>query len=147
MKVKENRISKGIMQLKEDIVQMFRQQVCESINLSSEGINRYTVHTPFMFDDGDHLVIILKQDNGQWYLSDEGHTFMHVSYGVDMEKGVMTAAIDRVLKSYRIKNVKGELRSYIENGNYGNAFYGFVQGLIKITDISYLAKGTSLKDF
>ena len=136
----------------EIIVQMFRQKVCEKINLSSEGINRYIVFTPFMFDDGDHLPILLKQQNGQWYLSDEGHTFMHVSYDeIDIEKGTRSKIIDMVLGSYRIKNNEGELRTYVENENFGDALYSFIQGLIKITDISYLTRervrSTFLEDF
>ena len=136
----------------EDIVQIFRQKVCEKINLISEGINRYIVFTPFMFDDGDHLPILLKQDNGQWYLSDEGHTFMHVSYDeIDIEKGTRSKIIDTVLGSYRIKNIEGELRTYVENENYGDALYSFIQGLIKITDISYLTRervrSTFIEDF
>lgn len=125
----------------ETIVEIFRQKVCEKISLGSEGINRYIVFTPFMFDDGDHLPIILKQENGQWYLSDEGHTFMHVSYDeIDIEKGTRARIIDTTLLSYRIKNIEGELRSYIKNDNYGDVLYSFIQGLIKITDISYLAR-------
>jgi hypothetical protein len=125
----------------ETIVQEFRQKVCEKINLISEGINRYIVFTPFMFDDGDHLSILLKQDNGQWYLSDEGHTFMHVNYDeINIEKGTRSKIIDTVLRSYGIKNINGELRTYIKNENYGDALYSFIQGLIKITDISYLTR-------
>lgn len=136
----------------ETIIQEFRGKVCEEINLSSEGINRFIVFTPFMFDDGDHLSILLKQENGRWYLSDEGHTFMHVSYDeIDIEKGTRAKIIDTVLASYRIKNTEGELRAYIEGDNYGDALYSFVQGLIKITDISYLTRervrSTFLEDF
>lgn len=136
----------------EMIIQEFRRKVCQEINLGSEGINRFIVFTPFMFDDGDHLSILLKQENGQWYLSDEGHTFMHVSYDeIDVEKGTRAKIIDTVLASYRIKNMGGELRAYIEGDSYGDALYSFIQGLIKITDISYLtrerARSTFLEDF
>ncbi|MEW6102222.1 MAG: DUF1828 domain-containing protein [bacterium] len=136
----------------ETIVQIFRQKVCEKISLESEGIDRYIVFTPFMFDDGDHLPILLKQENGHWYLSDEGHTFMHISYDeIDIEKGRRAKIIDTVLGSYKIKNIEGELRAYIENENYGDALYSFIQGLIKITDISYWTKegvrGAFLEDF
>ncbi|MFH1562553.1 MAG: DUF1828 domain-containing protein [Nitrospirota bacterium] len=136
----------------ENIVDDFRKKVCEEIHLSQEGISRYIVFTPFMFDDGDHLPILLKQENGQWYLTDEGHTFMHVSYDeIDIEKGTRARIIDTVLSSYRIKNTEGELRTYIESDNYGDALYSFIQGLIKITDISYLTRervrSTFLEDF
>ncbi|OGF67689.1 MAG: hypothetical protein A2Y62_11230 [Candidatus Fischerbacteria bacterium RBG_13_37_8] len=136
----------------ETIIQDFRRKVCEGINLSSEGANRYIVFTPFMFDDGDHLAIILKLESNNWFLTDEGHTFMHISYDdINFEQGTRAEIIDRVLLSYGIKSVEGELRAYIENDNYGDALYSFIQGLIKINDISYLkrerARSTFLEDF
>ena len=62
----------------------FSKSVCSQISLVQEGLNRYRVFTPFYFDDGDHLAIVLKKDeSGQMVFSDEGHTLMHISY--DME--------------------------------------------------------------
>ena len=136
----------------ETIVHEFCRKVCEEISLSSQGINRYIVFTPFMFDDGDHLSILLKKEDNRWHLSDEGHTFMHVSYDeIDVERGTRSKIIDTVLSSYGIKNMEGELKSYIENDNYGDTLYSFIQGLIKITDVSYLTRervrSTFLEDF
>ena len=59
----------------------FKQKVCEEIDVEPEGLTRFVVHTPFMFDDGDHFVIIMKKSADRWILTDEGHTFMHMSYG------------------------------------------------------------------
>jgi len=136
----------------ESIVHEFRRKVCEGIDLNSEGKNRYIVFTPFMFDDGDHLPILLKQENDKWLLTDEGHTFMHVSYDeINVEHGTRCKIIDTVLLGYGIKNIEGELIVNIENDNYGDALYSFIQGLIKITDISYLTRervrSTFLEDF
>ena len=136
----------------ETIEQEFRRKVCEEINIYSEGINRYIVFTPFMFDDGDHLSILLKQEGDRIFLSDEGHTFMHVSYDeIDIERGTRSKIIDTVLSSYGINNTEGELKTYIKNDNYGDALYSFIQGLIKITDVSYLTRervrSTFLEDF
>ncbi len=123
------------------IINEFREKVCKEINLNKEGKNRYIVLTPFMFDDGDHLPIILKKENEQWYLSDEGHTFMHVSYDeIDLDRGPRRKIIDDILLSYGIENREGELRSYIEDNDFGDTMYSFIQGLIKITDISYLKR-------
>lgn len=125
----------------EKITQEFRQKVCEEIRLISEGMNRYIVLTPFMFDDGDHLCILLKREDDRWYLSDEGHTFMHVSYDeIDIERGTRSKIIDTVLLSYGIRNENGELKCVIEGNAHGDALYSFVQGLIKITDVSYLTR-------
>jgi hypothetical protein len=67
----------------ESIQKDFKQKVCDRIRLVSEGMNRYQVFTPFQFEDGDHLVIVLKQENSHWLLSDEGHTYMHLTYSLD----------------------------------------------------------------
>ena len=48
-------------------------------------MDRYQVFTPFLFDDGDHLVIVLKRNNSHWVLSDEGHTYMHLTYRTGRE--------------------------------------------------------------
>lgn len=136
----------------ETIIQEFQRKVCEEVHLASEGVNRYIVFTPFMFDDGDHLCILLKKEGDRWYLSDEGHTFMHVSYDeIDIERGTRSKIIDAVLLSYGIRNEDGELKSVIEGDAYGDALYSFVQGLIKITDVSYLTRervrSTFMEDF
>lgn len=67
----------------ETIERDFKKKVCDKFRLASEGMNRYRVFTPFMFEDGDHLSIILKRENGKWMLSDEGHTYMHLTYDID----------------------------------------------------------------
>lgn len=136
----------------ENIVDDFRKKVCEGIRLESEGIDRYIVFAPFMFDDGDHFPILLKRKGDHWYLTDEGHTFMHVSYDeIDIERGTRSKIIDTVLSSYNIQNDNGELKAIIKGDGYGDTLYSFVQGLIKITDISYLTRervrSTFMEDF
>jgi hypothetical protein len=69
----------------ENIEHDFHNKVCSELSLTSEGINRFRVFTPFQFDDGDHLAIVLKKENGNWILSDEGHTYMHLTYSMDAE--------------------------------------------------------------
>ena len=48
----------------ESIEKDFKQKVCDRIRLASEGMNRYQVFTPFQFEDGDHLVIVLMRVKG-----------------------------------------------------------------------------------
>lgn len=134
------------------IEQEFKRKVCDGISLVQEGLNRFIVFNPFMFDDGDHLVVLLKPENDKWYLTDEGHTFMHVSYeDIDIEKGTRKKIIDNVLRGYSIKNQEGELIAEIPDEQFGDALYSFLQGLIKITDIAYLTrervKSTFMEDF
>jgi cytochrome oxidase assembly protein ShyY1 len=66
----------------EPVVASFRARVSEAIRLEPEGLNRFRVFTPFILDDGDHLAIVRREPAG-WVLTDEGHTFMHLTDRID----------------------------------------------------------------
>ncbi|MFA5236860.1 MAG: DUF1828 domain-containing protein, partial [Methanoregula sp.] len=125
------------------ITQNFRQKVCEQVRVDAEGVDRYRVFTPFLFEDGDHLVIVLKKETGRWVLSDEGHTFMHLTYDLDekdLRNGSRQKIISNALSAFSIEDRNGELILPIHNGQYGDALYSFVQALLKISDVSYLSR-------
>ena len=113
----------------------FRRKISKEIDVESEGLDRYIVYTPFMFDDGDHFVIVLKKHADRWRFTDEGHTFMHMSYGeLDLSQGTCKSTIDRVLLSFRLENEDGELCLDVPDNQYGDALVSFVQALVKISD-------------
>lgn len=55
-----------------------RDDLNGAVRIAPDGVDRYIVYTRFTFDDGDHFVVILKQEDGQWYFTDEGHTSMRM---------------------------------------------------------------------
>jgi hypothetical protein len=141
------------MDIKE-IESLFRSKVGQQIEIYPEGVNRFKVFTPFQFDDGDSLSIVLKRIGDKWILTDEAHTYMHLSYEIDMnslEKGTRQKIITSVLSGYGIKDQDGELLLNVEQDDLGNAFYSYVQGLIRITDVTYLTRervrSTFMDDF
>jgi hypothetical protein len=132
----------------------FREKVSEKLRLESEGINRYRVFTPFLFEDGDHLSVILKKEDGYWVLTDEGHTYMHLTYDLDekaLQQGTRQKIISNALSMFSVQDRGGEILIPIQNEQYGNALYSYIQALLKITDISYLSrervKSTFMEDF
>ncbi|MCY4254791.1 MAG: DUF1828 domain-containing protein [Gammaproteobacteria bacterium] len=132
----------------------FRRTVSEQVRLSPEGIDRFRVLTPFQFDDGDHLVIVLRRNGARWVLSDEAHTYMHLTYQMDekdLHRGTRQKIISSVLSTFQIEDRDGELVLNVPNERYGDALYSFVQALLKISDVSYLsrerAKSTFMEDF
>ena len=137
-----------------DVERDFKKKVTEKLSLSPEGIVRYRVFTPFMFEDGDHLSIILKRRNGGWALSDEGHTYMHLTYDLeekDLQKGTRQKIITNALSMFYVEDLEGELVIPIQNERYGDALYNFIQALLKITDVTYLSRervrSTFMEDF
>lgn len=121
----------------------FRQKVCESLRLLSEGRERYRVFTPFTLDDGDHLSIVLKRDHERWVLSDEGHTFMHLTYDIDersLHAGTRVKIIDRAINAHGLQDRDGELLIPIEDERYGDALYSFIQAVLRISDVTLLSR-------
>jgi len=138
----------------EAIERQFQEKVSRKIRLASEGMDRYRVFTPFLFDDGDHLAIVLRKENGIWVLSDEAHTFMHLTYDIDerdLYRGTRQKVISAALSVFEVEDRDGELVLPVREDRYGDALYSFVQALLKITDVSYLShervRSTFLEDF
>lgn len=138
----------------ETIERDFKQKVCENLRLISEGVDRYRVFTPFLFEDGDHLAIVLKREQGRWILSDEGHTYMHLTYDLDekdLQRGTRQKIITSALSAFSVNDRNGELTLGIQDNHYGDALYSFVQALLKISDVTYLSRdrvrSTFMEDF
>lgn len=132
----------------------FHEKVSAEVRLASEGIERYRVFTPFLFEDGDHLAIVLKREGSGWVLSDEAHTYMHLTYDIDetdLQRGARQKIIANALSRFRIEDRYGELVLRVPEERYGDALYAFAQALLKVTDVSYLSRervrSTFLEDF
>ena len=96
-----------------------------------------------MFDDGDHLAIVLKNELGNWVLSDEGNTYMRLTYKMDEKSyrnGNRQKIISNALSVFDVQDRDGELISKIPNSQYGDALYSFVQALLKISDVTLLSR-------
>ena len=127
----------------ESVEKDFQKKVSEMVRLESEGIQRYRVFTPFRFDDGDHLVIVLKKEDSQWLLTDEAHTFMRLTYDVeakDLHKGTRQKIISNALSEFHIETRSGELIQYIRDEEYGISLYSFVQAILKLSNVSFLSR-------
>ncbi len=121
----------------------FHEKVSQEIRLIAEGIERFRVFTPFLFEDGDHLAVVLKREGLAWVLSDEAHTFMHLTYDIDetdLQRGTRQKIITNTLSAFRIEDRDGELILPVPDEQYGDALFSFVQGILKIADVSYLSR-------
>ena len=132
----------------------FRNKICDQIFLEPAGRSRYRVFTPFHFNDGDHLVMVLRQQDSAWLLSDEGHTYMHLTYDLDeksLYQGTRQQIITNTLNAFSVEDVEGELRVTISDERYGDALFDFIQAILRISDVTYLSrervKSTFMDDF
>lgn len=134
-------------QLTADLEQRLRQ----SVELFPEGLDRYRIVTPFQFDDGDHLVLFLHgQHDGNWRMTDEGHTYMQLTYEIDeadLSSGTRAKVIQSALSSFGIQDRDGELTVDLAPGALGDGLFSFIQAILKITDVSYLTRERARSTF
>ncbi len=138
----------------EGIVSSFRDKVCDHINLQPEGLDRYRVVTPFEFDDGDALVVVLRRHEGGWILTDEGHTVMRLTYDIDeadLRRGTRQKIIENTLSAFQVEDRDGEYVLPVPQRRFGDALFSYIQAILKIADVSYLSReqvrSTFLDDF
>lgn len=138
----------------ETLVASFRTKVSEAIRIEAEGLNRFRVFTPFILDDGDHLAIVLRRDADGWVLSDEGNTFMQLTYRMEekeLQRGTRQKIVTNTLALFSVEDHDGELRLSVPADQAGDALYSFIQALFKIHDVTYLTRervrSTFIEDF
>lgn len=127
----------------QQIEQAFRDKVCASLRLESEGSDRYRVVSPFLYGDGDHLSIVLRRNDSGWVLTDEASTYMHLSYELDdraLDTGTRQKIISDALTFFGIEDDDGELRVAVEADQYGDALYSLVQAMLRISDVTFLSR-------
>jgi hypothetical protein len=134
----------------ETIEREFEEKVGAELRLRPQGRGRYRISTPFMFDDGDHLKIILKELGNQWVLSDEGHTFMHLTYGMDEQDfsdGPRREIIESVLSAFDVADQDGSLVMPVDDAHYADALYSFIQAILRINNVTYLQRERVVSTF
>ncbi len=136
----------SVMTIEKDFI----DSVSREIELIDDGNDRFFVSTPFHFNDGDQLAIVLKKMGNKWVLSDEAHTFMHLTYYMD-EKTLGSEnrqkIISKALSMFQVKDYDGELVMDVSHGEYGESLFDFIQALLKIADVTYLSRETVKSTF
>lgn len=128
---------------REAMERQLQQRVAAGIRLVSEGTDRYRVLTPFQLDDGDHLSIVLRREGDKWSFADEAHTYMHLSYDIELSelhKETRQKTISDALAMFGVDDRDGELVIGVSNNDYGGSLLSFVQALLKISDVSFLSR-------
>ncbi len=128
----------------ESIEQDFRRRLSGQVRLEAEGVDRFRVFTPFHFEDGDHLAIVLRKDGPRWLLSDEGHTHMRLGSGVDEKdarEGMRQKIVSGGLSTFQVEERHGELVLDVPDARCGDALHAFVQALLRVSGVSNCETG------
>lgn len=112
--------------------------LCQEIRVEQRGLDRYQISSPFSFADGDTLpVVAQKSEDGTWEISDEGRTFLYLSYyDVDMENETRQEVLSNILKSHFMMNTDDGVlvMPNISESDFPHAIYTFIQSILKVSD-------------
>jgi len=138
----------------ETIVSACQGSANDQVRFLADGPGRFRVLTPFGFDDGDLLTVVLKREGDRWLLSDEGQVFMRLSYLLDdraLHSGTRQAIIVNTLSSFGLQDRDGELVLPVGPEDCGEGIFAFTQAALRIADIKLWTReiihSTFLQDF
>lgn len=115
--------------------------LCADVRVVQRG-DRLMVLTPFFFPDGDGYVLYLEErPGGIVRFSDGGHTLMHLSYEMDIDKlneGTRERVFRQILSNYGVQEQEGEIFLETPQAELGQALFRLGQALTSIGDLSFL---------
>lgn len=126
---------------------LLKEQLASEVRLEMRSDGVLMLDTPFVFPDGDHYSIYFSMErDGNFMLSDKGHTIMHLSYKYDVdplfEDKSQRKIMLQIVRNARIEVdedagtfwVKADAKSLPET------IFRFGQALTKIYDMSFIAR-------
>lgn len=127
-----------------DLAQDFSAAVGAEVRVEPLGARDARVFVPFEFPDGDRLVIRLRETGDAGYeLTDMGHTFMHLSYEVDidaLESGNRKVLLEAIEQRTGVEERSGELVLPTRADVVAGDLFQFVQALLQVSDLRFLSR-------
>jgi len=123
-----------------DIIAMMRSKVADELSFDQENRNRIAVHTPFMYQDGDHCSFLaVRSATGNWHLTDEGEVISHAGYsGIDLLAEDRISRFHETTDFYGLRESRRELLLPVENDDFGSAFFTFSQACLDLVQLAKL---------
>lgn len=124
-----------------NLKQKLCSSLCEDINLYQKDNDLFYIETPFTFPDGDTYTIYLKLLTGGVRITDRGHTFMQLSYEMDIDtlyKGTRGKLREQIMNELALSEEEGQIYLDSSLDQLGNNLFRFSQGITKIHDLSFL---------
>ena len=124
----------------QDLSQIIRRQVADSIDVEMVAPSRFEISTPFMFSDGDHCGFTVTHDpQSGWQLSDEGEVASKASYeGIDVLSPGRVERFRKLVEFYGLTESKGALSLPVDDDDFGRAFFVFSQACLELNRVARL---------
>lgn len=124
----------------DEIAADFRSCLATEVELRPYGRGLQKIFTPFTLTDGDVVSVFLKKDGDRWAITDDGNTWMRLSYDIDYRSPEIRerrAAIARSISEFGIEDHDGELTIPVEDAEFGDALLSMIQGILKVAKAKF----------
>lgn len=121
-----------------EIREAIGRSYCSRTTLEPRGIDRYLVHTGFTFQDGDEIHIVLARRGDRWYLTDEAHTLMWLSYEEFNLTDTRRSALEVTLASNNVSFEDGRILVDCTGRDAGQCLMSMIQAILQTADLLYL---------
>lgn len=125
--------------LREDLELALQERLKTDVAIEPRGKEDFRIITPFHFDDGDILKIILKRrGDDEWELTDEGHTLMYISYyDINMNTETRANILQKIVSSHFMNEENGRLFIRAQGkDDLAGSLFSFIQGIVKVSDMA-----------
>lgn len=134
----------------DEIAGDFRSRLATEVELRPYGRGLQQIFTPFTLADGDVISVFLKKDGDRWTITDDGNTWMQLSYDIDYRSPEIPerrAAIARAISEFGIEDHDGELTVPVEGAGFGDALLSMIRGILKVSDAAFISTEVAKASF
>ena len=122
----------------QNMLDSIKKAICSGVDIQEKGIDRYAIHTEFTYPDGDELRIILKKQEREWILTDEGHTMMWLSYeDFNIKTDTRKDILYRSLTYNHAELWEGRIIVRFKPDKIAGAIHSMIQALLQTADLIY----------
>ena len=109
-----------------------QRKIGKPFKVLEKGDGFFLISTPFVWDDGDHVSLVVREVEGQWLLGDGGHTFMRCSF----DERASCDDWQQVIVEFGVREKDGELYIPILNEQDSSAFLSLIRAMRKLVSLS-----------
>ena len=129
--------------IKETLQQRICDQLCSDIRLIEKDNGKLMLSTPFVYPDGDHYSIYLREIHpGTIRISDEANTIMRLSYetaNIDRYfSGTRGELMKQILREHQVQEEQGNFYIDVSVDEVSQGVFILGQALTEIYSLSYL---------
>ncbi len=126
--------------MNQKIIDKLKTQFNGRLRIAEKRPGIWQLYIPFYHEDGDMIVIFLKQEGNEWKISDYAMAIMRLSYSYDIDTENKEKIFQKIIAENGLKEEDGNIFVYAHDENLYPTLLQFVHGISKLTSMRYFRR-------